>query len=101
MANAARITRFALMLLASMFGLYSVFMGFIALILHLCKLKSIGVPYLTPFTSKTNHGLKDTLIRYPIWKNESRPDGISVSNSPRTNTDNPVSVKQKGSPEFR
>ncbi len=101
MSNAARITRFALMLLAGMFGLYGVFMGFIVLILHVCKCKSIGVPYMTPIAPKTKYGLKDTLIRYPIWKNQYRPAGISGSTSPRTNTDNPVNAKQKEKPEFR
>ncbi len=101
MAYAIRIIRFAYMLLAGMFGLYGIFMGIIALILHLCKLKSIGVPYMTPIAPKTRYGTKDTIIRYPLWLNKTRPAGISVSNSPRIDGDNPVTKKEKENPEFR
>jgi spore germination protein KA len=101
MSNAIRMIRFGFLLLSGMFGLYGIFMGFIALILHLCKLKSIGIPYMTPFTPKTKHALNDTIIRYPLWKNKTRPAGISISDSPRVSEDNPVSSKQKENPEFR
>jgi spore germination protein KA len=67
LANALRIIRFVLMLLAGMYGLYGVFMGFMALILHLCKLKSMGIPYMIPIAPKTKYAAKDTIIRYPLW----------------------------------
>lgn len=101
MSNAARMIRFGFLLLAGIFGLYGVFMGFIALILHLCKLKSIGVPYMTPIAPKIKYALKDTIIRYPLWKNKTRPAGISSSDIPRASGDNPVDPKQKEKPEFR
>jgi hypothetical protein len=41
-------------------------MGLIVLILHLCKLKSAGVPFLTPVAPKLKGGNKDTLIRMPL-----------------------------------
>jgi len=101
MAYAIRLIRFAFMVLAAMFGLFGVFMGIIALTLHLCKLKSIGVPYTTPIAPKTRYGTKDTIIRYPLWLNKTRPAGISGSNSPRVDQDNPVTKKEKENPEFR
>ncbi len=67
MANAVRLIRFAFMFLAGIFGLYGVFMGLIALILHLCKLKTIGIPYMAPIAPKTKYAMKDTILRYPIW----------------------------------
>ena len=101
MANAARVIRFALMLLAGLFGLYGIFMSIIVLVVHLCKLKSIGVPYMTPIAPKTKYALKDTIIRYPIWKNRFRPAGISANNPQRISGDNPVTPKEKRKPEFR
>jgi spore germination protein KA len=52
MSNAIRLIRFILMLLAGVLGLYGVLMGLIVLVLHLCKIKSITVPYLTPIAPK-------------------------------------------------
>ncbi len=101
MANAIRIIRFAVMILAVMFGLYGIFMGAIALILHLCKLKSIGIPYMTPIAPKTKRGTKDSIFRFPIWKNKSRPVGISETYSSRVKEANPVTSKQKEKQEFR
>ncbi len=101
MANAVRIIRFVFLFLSGIFGLYGIFMGFIALILHLCKLKTIGIPYMAPIAPKTKYALKDTILRYPIWMNKSRPAGISAAQSPRVDGDNPVTPKQKESQEFR
>lgn len=101
MSFAMRIIRFAYMILAGLFGLYGVFMGVIVLILHLCKLKSIGVPYMTPIAPKGKYGTKDTIVRYPLWSNKTRPLGISGTNSSRVNGDNPVTKKEKENPEFR
>lgn len=101
LGNAIRMIRFVLMVLAGMFGLYGVFMGFIALILHLCKLKSIGIPYMLPIAPKTKYATKDTIIRYPLWLNKTRPAGISGLNLPRVEADNVVTKKEKENPEFR
>lgn len=101
MAYAVRLIRFALMVLAGMYGLYGVFMGSIALLLHLCKLKSIGIPYMIPIAPKTKYATKDTIIRYPLWLNKTRPAGISGANLPRVDADNVVTKKEKENPEFR
>lgn len=101
MSNAIRVIRFILMVLAAGFGLYGVFMGFIVLILHLCKLKSIGVPYMIPIAPSTKNGIKGTFVRLPIWKNKYRPIGISNDRSPRVEDNNPVTSEQKEKPEFR
>ena len=67
MSNAVRTIRFVLMILAAVFGLYGIYIGLIVLVLHLSKLKSFGVPYLTPFAPKIKNEGKDTLIRFPFW----------------------------------
>jgi len=104
MANAVRIVRFVLMLLAGVLGLYGIFMGLIILTLHLCKMKSVTVPYLGPFGPKIKGGNKDTFFRFPLWTMKYRPAGIGGSNSVRVDdSDNkdPVSPKQKEKPELR
>jgi len=101
MGNAARILRFALMIIASVFGLFGIFMGTIFLFLDLCRLKSIGVPYMSPFAPKAKTALKDTILRFPLWKNTAKPEGISANTSPRVNDQDIVTAKENGQPESR
>lgn len=100
MAEAIMVLRFIFIILAGFLGLYGVFMGLIILALHLCKLKSIGIPYLTPIAPKVKGGNKDTILRYPLWKMKYRPAGISATNEPRVNQKKPVSPNEKKRPEF-
>ena len=100
MANAARVIRFIMILIASIFGLVGIFWGTIALMLELCRLKSIGIPYMSPLAPKAKSAAKDTLLRYPIWKS-SRPEGISTDPSQRASSKEIVTEAQKQQPEFR
>lgn len=101
MSNAVRALRFALMILAGILGLYGVFMGLIIITLHLCKIKSITIPYLTPVAPKIKGGNKDTIFRFPLWKMKYRPVGFSNVNTPRTSDKNPVSSNEKEKQELR
>lgn len=101
MSNAARVIRFIFMFLAGALGLYGLFMGLIVLVLHLCKIKSITVPYLTPIAPKIKGGYKDVVLRFPLWGMKYRPKGISGTDKPRVDEHNPVSPDQKEKPEIR
>lgn len=68
-----RLLRFPLILLAGSFGLYGVFAGIIVILLHVSNLFSFGVPYLSPVAPQSNEGLKDTVIRAPLWMISRRP----------------------------
>lgn len=80
MAISLRILRFAFMLLAASFGLFGLTVGLIALVLHLCSLRSFGIPYLSPFAPLIIEDQKDTLFRMPRWALFSRPHLISQRN---------------------
>lgn len=101
MANAIRTLRFIFMLIAGVLGLYGIVMGLIILTLHLCKIKSITVPYLTPVAPKVKGTFKDTFFRFPLWKMKYRPTGIAGKNKIKTNENNPAAPKQKGEQELR
>ena len=101
MSNAIRLIRFILMLLAGVLGLYGVLMGLIVLVLHLCKIKSITVPYLTPIAPRIKGGNKDTIFRFPLWEMKYRPIGISGTDAARAGEVNPVNSSRKEKPEFR
>jgi spore germination protein KA len=66
MEIAIRILRVIFMLLSGIFGLIGVMIGVIAMVLHLCSLRSFGVPYMTPFSPFVKNGQQDGLVRLPL-----------------------------------
>lgn len=51
LANAVRLWRFGLAILGAGAGLFGVCVGFLALLIRLSRLESLGVPYLLPLTA--------------------------------------------------
>jgi spore germination protein KA len=77
MAVSARLIRFLFMFSAAVFGLYGVILGMIFLTVHLCSIRSFGVPYMTPIAPISPGNLGgDTLIRVPLWKTRERANLI-------------------------
>ncbi|MEH7273938.1 spore germination protein [Neobacillus vireti] len=80
MAIAVRILRFVFMALAASFGIFGIMVGLIALILHLCGLRSFGIPYMSPIAPFNTSDQKDTFIVLPIWKMITRPHLMNQKN---------------------
>ncbi len=95
MALTARTLRFAFIILAFSFGLYGIVMGLMVLILHLCSLRSFGVPYTSPLTPFIGDEMKDSVFRFPIWSMIFRPRDISKKNLVRQGKDAPHKPKKK------
>lgn len=95
MSIAMRMLRFPLMALAASFGMFGIFLGLMALLLHLSSLKSFGVPYTAPFSPFIPDDLKDTLIRKPLWLMNTRPRLISRHNVFRQSKKAPPPAKRK------
>lgn len=72
-SSAFRIVRFLLIIAASIVGLYGIVLGVIVLLVHLVKLKSFGVSYLSPAVNCNLRDLKDFIIRFPTDKMKKRP----------------------------
>ncbi|WP_068676951.1 spore germination protein [Oceanobacillus sp. Castelsardo] len=72
-AIAFRTVRFAFMIAASFLGLYGIILVYIMVNIHLVNLKSIGVPYSTPFAPTFIKDWKDLILRAPITKLTQRP----------------------------
>ncbi|SDD39160.1 spore germination protein KA [Paenibacillus sp. UNCCL117] len=73
MGISLRMIRFALMLLAASFGLFGILVGLIAMVLHLCSLRSFGIPYMAPFAPHIQEDQKDNIFRLPHWALLTRP----------------------------
>ncbi|GAB1531915.1 MULTISPECIES: spore germination protein [Brevibacillus] len=78
-----RLLRFGLIALAASFGFIGIFVGMIALCIHLCTLRSFGVPYMAPLAPVNLADQKDTLLRIPIWMMHTRPHFLRQKNSVR------------------
>jgi len=80
LSNTVRVLRFPLMLLASVFGLFGVMFGVMMILLHLCSLRSFGIPYMNPFGPFILNDQKDSLILFPRTALRTRPRLIGQLN---------------------
>lgn len=78
MSTAVRLLTFPLMLVATCLGFVGIVFGLLFLFAHLCKLESFGIPYFTPFAPLKITGLKDSIIRFPIWMIDKRSKGTTL-----------------------
>ncbi len=70
---AIRLLRFPMILLAGSLGLVGIMLGIILIVIHLCSLRSFGVPYLSPLAPLKAKEIKDVLWRSPLWMMDTRP----------------------------
>ncbi|MCR1935614.1 spore germination protein [Clostridium tepidum] len=73
-SSSFRIIRFLLIIVASFLGLYGIVLGLIVMLIHLVKLKSFGIPYLSPVVNPSISDFKDMYIRAPLRFFKKRPD---------------------------
>ncbi|MEF3303056.1 spore germination protein [Paenibacillus sp. GYB003] len=92
-AIALRMLRFPMMVAAAMFGLYGIMLLLILIIIHLCSLKSFGVPYLSPLTPSRFGDLKDAFVRAPLHWMKKRPTFLKTVDKRRIS---PASGNEEG-----
>ncbi|MGG4349662.1 spore germination protein [Bacillus licheniformis] len=83
MAISARLVRFFFILAAATTGFYGIILGLIIMFVHLCSLRSFGVPYMTPFAPFILKNWGDAIVRLPWWTHEKRPELIGNDNKVR------------------
>lgn len=84
MAIAARLIRFILMGLATVLGFYGIMLGLMFMAIHLCSLRSFGIPYMMPLAPFNPRNQQDVFVRFPVWAMKNRPTFISKGNMVRT-----------------
>ncbi|MFC0190035.1 spore germination protein [Fictibacillus aquaticus] len=80
---ALRMLRFIAMFFAAVFGLYGVILFFLLLGAHLVKLKSFGMPYLSPVSPYRVKDWLDMIIRAPLFLMKKRPDQLQTKDQTR------------------
>lgn len=78
-----RMLRFVSMFSAALFGLYGIILFFLFLCSHLVKLKSFGVPYLSPTVPYRAGDWKDFMVRMPFRVMKHRPRLLKPKDSIR------------------
>ena len=74
-------------------------LGIIAISIHLCTLRSFGVPYLAPMAPLKGSELKGVLWRSPMWMMDTRPHLTGESNVYRQSQGQAPSPKKGGDTE--
>ncbi|WP_407545294.1 spore germination protein [Priestia sp. HNGD-A6] len=79
MAISARLIRFMFMIGAATFGFYGIILCLLMMVVHLCSLRSFGIPYMSPFAPfiLVNNG--DTVVRMPWWTLRQRPRLVTAN----------------------
>ncbi|GAB2697192.1 spore germination protein [Paenibacillus thermoaerophilus] len=72
-AISIRMLRFPLMILAAAFGLMGIVIGGLLILGHMAKLRSFGIPFLSPVSPLHVKDLKDVIYRAPWWNMRDRP----------------------------
>ena len=76
LSEAFRLLKYGMILLCGFFGMYGFAFGWLFLLIHLCTLKSFGIPYMMPFAATTEDGITpvtDGILRAPAAKMNHRP----------------------------
>ncbi|GHH99850.1 spore germination protein [Neobacillus kokaensis] len=83
LSNTVRILTFPIMVLAASFGFVGIIFSLMFIVGHLCKLESLGTPYFSPVAPFDVQGMKDAILRFPIWLLKFRPRDLLVKNRRR------------------
>ena len=85
MSSTIRLLRFPLILLAGAFGGLGLIVGFVFILAHLIKLKSLGSPYLLPLYPFRGLGTAEGFLRLPFSQTAQRPSFLRPKSKWRYN----------------
>ena len=77
--DAATLLRLIFLFLGWFFGFFGIMVGALFLLVYLCSLETFGVAYFSPFAPVDLSGLKDSILRLPLWKLRFRPRSLSLN----------------------
>lgn len=73
LSTAFRLLRFTFTILGAAFGLFGLQFALLLTIVHLCSLRSFGMPYLSPLAPLVLSDLKDSIVTVWWWGMRRRP----------------------------
>ncbi|HEY8416091.1 MAG TPA: spore germination protein [Thermaerobacter sp.] len=73
-----RVLHYVFLITASVLGLFGMALAALLVVAHMASLRSLGVPYLTPFAPMRPEGHEDALIRAPFLAQQGPPPLIGT-----------------------
>jgi spore germination protein KA len=77
LAFGVRLTRFYYIIAGALLGFYGIALAMVAFMLMLVNIKSFGKPFFSIIAPRSKKS-KDTILRWPLWMQESRPDFLNT-----------------------
>ncbi|WP_291563318.1 MULTISPECIES: spore germination protein [unclassified Clostridium] len=74
LTNAFACFRVLFVILSAILGLYGIMVGIIFFLIHLTRIESFGIPYLSPAVNLVTRDMKDLYVRLPFIKFKQRPE---------------------------
>ncbi|WP_446898282.1 spore germination protein [Clostridium sp. LBM24168] len=81
--SAFRLIRFLLIIASAIAGFYGIMIGLILTLIHLIRLKSFGISYLSPMVNENLNDFKDMYLRFPIKSLKRRPKYMKTQDKVR------------------
>ncbi len=81
MALSVRLLRFVITFVSAYMGLYGIAIAGLILIAHLCSLRSLGVPYMSPVAPFAAGDQKDIFLRTPLHFMKTRRRLVNLKSS--------------------
>jgi spore germination protein KA len=73
MGTSVRLLGFPTMIGAALFGFFGIVLVLMFIFMHLSKLHTFGTPFFSPFSPFKKEEIKDSIIKLPLWKLNTRP----------------------------
>jgi len=74
------IFRMLIVIAANIIGFMGILLMLMLFFIHMCSLRSFGVPFMSPLAPLSLKDLKDTFIRAPLWMMYTRPRVLTWDN---------------------
>jgi len=95
LSTSTRLLRFPIMIIAATMGLFGIAVSLIILGLHLCALRSFGVPYMSPAAPLHFKSWKSEIFLFPYYFRRTRPPYIQQNDLVRNATKGQEEEKEK------
>lgn len=80
LASSVRLGRFALVVMALLFGMYGIAVTAVIFVYHMASLSSLGVPYLSPFADADYKSISQAVLAWPPHRMKFREGALKTEN---------------------
>lgn len=86
LSMSTRLLRFPIMFVAAALGLFGISLSLLLLALHMCSLRSFGVPYMSPVAPANLKSWKSEILVFPYFFRRTRPSYLQKNDLVKNTT---------------